>query len=196
MWRDRRRGRAGRATLARFRHRVVLVDAGGFRNAAAVYTTTSCDGMPPTEFLAAGWAEPGYGTQLIDGCVSASAPLRRRRLGRARCRAGRWAQLTTQWVLSPAAWWTFCRRCGSPDDGATTSRTARTPRLEAAISAIAVLASSALAAHHVPVAPAQPDVTLVPAGRGAAQRRAVGEIGSLRHHRGHRGPAGRGGHRR
>jgi thioredoxin reductase (NADPH) len=70
-------GLAAAMSLARFRHRVVLVDAGEPRNAAAsgVHNYLSRDGMPPAELLAAGRAElRGYGTQLIDGCVVGVRP--------------------------------------------------------------------------------------------------------------------------
>jgi thioredoxin reductase len=52
-------GLAAATSLARFRHRVVLVDAGEPRNAVAsgVHNYLSRDGMPPAEFLAAGRAE-------------------------------------------------------------------------------------------------------------------------------------------
>jgi thioredoxin reductase (NADPH) len=65
-------GLAAATSLARFRHRVVLVDAGQPRNAAAsgVHNYLSRDGMAPAELLAAGRAElRGYGAQLLDGCV-------------------------------------------------------------------------------------------------------------------------------
>ncbi|WP_213451410.1 NAD(P)/FAD-dependent oxidoreductase [Rhizomonospora bruguierae] len=67
-------GLAAATSLARFRHRVVLVDAGEPRNApaAGVHNYLSRDGMPPAELLAAGRAElRGYGAHIIDGTVDA-----------------------------------------------------------------------------------------------------------------------------
>ncbi|MDR6318807.1 NAD(P)/FAD-dependent oxidoreductase [Actinoplanes couchii] len=67
-------GLAAATSLARFRHRVAVVDAGQPRNASAdgVHNYLSRDGLPPAELVAAGRRElRGYGGQIIDGAVTA-----------------------------------------------------------------------------------------------------------------------------
>ncbi|MBB2946414.1 thioredoxin reductase (NADPH) [Actinoplanes lutulentus] len=70
-------GLAAATSLARFRHRLVLVDAGAPRNAPAsgVHNYLSRDGMSPADLLASGRAQlRGYGAQIIDGTVAAVRP--------------------------------------------------------------------------------------------------------------------------
>lgn len=65
-------GLAGATALARARRRVLVVDAGAPRNAAAeqVHNYLGREGTPPAELLAIGRAEAaGYGAELVDGTV-------------------------------------------------------------------------------------------------------------------------------
>ena len=66
-------GLSGALALARARRSVLVVDGGQPRNAPAthVHNYLSRDGVPPSEFLAAGRAEvAGYGGQIISGEVA------------------------------------------------------------------------------------------------------------------------------
>jgi thioredoxin reductase len=70
-------GLSAALVLARARRTVVVVDAGGPRNAPAAHMHgfLSRDGMPPRELLAAGMAEvSGYGGRLIDDTVVGVEP--------------------------------------------------------------------------------------------------------------------------
>ena len=65
-------GLSAALVLGRARRRVAVIDAGAPRNAPAAHMQgfLSRDGMPPTEFLAAGRAEvTGYGVDLIEDSV-------------------------------------------------------------------------------------------------------------------------------
>ena len=67
-------GLAAAMSLARFRHRVAVIDAGAPRNAPAggVHNYLSRDGLPPAELLRIGREElRGYGAEVIDGAVTA-----------------------------------------------------------------------------------------------------------------------------
>ncbi|MEV6375593.1 bifunctional NAD(P)/FAD-dependent oxidoreductase/class I SAM-dependent methyltransferase [Micromonospora musae] len=69
-------GLAGALALARARRSVLVVDAGGPRNAPAdgVHNYLTREGAPPGELLAAGRAEvTGYGGQVVTGRVEAAA---------------------------------------------------------------------------------------------------------------------------
>lgn len=67
-------GLAAATSLARFRHRVTVIDAGEPRNAPArgVHNYLSRDGLPPAELVRIGREEVrGYGAGVIDGAVTA-----------------------------------------------------------------------------------------------------------------------------
>lgn len=67
-------GLAAATSLARFRHRVVVVDAGSPRNApaAGVHNYLSRDGLPPADLVRLGRDEVrGYGAEVLDGSVAA-----------------------------------------------------------------------------------------------------------------------------
>ncbi|WP_431836778.1 NAD(P)/FAD-dependent oxidoreductase [Cellulomonas sp. Y8] len=67
-------GLAAATSLARFRHRVVVVDAGSPRNAPAggVHNYLSRDGLPPRELVRLGREEVrAYGAEVLDGSVGA-----------------------------------------------------------------------------------------------------------------------------
>ena len=70
-------GLSAALVLGRARRRVAVVDDGTPRNAPAAHMQgfLSCDGMPPSELLAAGRAEVvGYGVELVDGHVESISP--------------------------------------------------------------------------------------------------------------------------